>query len=65
MQIFMKFKKGTKNKFVFAECDEMGEVTDPVAATIPSLYIAKISLNGPAQFITVTVDLGIQVDTDA
>ena len=65
MQIFMKFKKGTKNKFIFNECNEMGEITDPVHAIIPSLYIAKGAIKDPAQFITVTVELGIQVDTDA
>ena len=41
MQIFMKFKKGTKNKFVFAECDEMGESIIRGDALIDALYISK------------------------
>ena len=64
MEIWMKFKKSTKNKHVFEQCDEMGEAMDYDLAAIQSLYISKNSIDGPAKFITITLNLGMQVNTD-
>lgn len=62
MKIWMKFKKATKNKFVFEECDEMGETVAPIKARIAGLYLAKNALDGPAQHITVTIDVGMALE---
>ena len=53
----MKFKKATKNKFVFQECLADGHIADPTMAVIPALYIAKSAITKPAQRITVTVEV--------
>ena len=57
MKIRMKFKKATKNTFVFEEINNQGEQVDSALARIPSLYIRKSALSGPAQIITVTVEV--------
>jgi hypothetical protein len=61
----MKFKKATKNKFVFEQCDELGEVIPSNEADIAGLYISKSAFDKPLQFVTVTVEPGMQVNTDA
>lgn len=65
MEIFMRYKKSTLHTHVFVECDEMGEEVESKDCKIPMLYIRKIAIKEPMQFITVTVEKGIQVDTDA
>ncbi len=57
MKIYMKFKKATKNKFVFQECTKGGGDLDPILANIPALYIAKSAITQAAQRITVTVEV--------
>jgi hypothetical protein len=57
MKIRMKFKKATKNTFVFEEILEDGQVADPAMAKIPTLYVRKSALEGPAQIISVTVEV--------
>ncbi len=57
MKIRMKYKKSTKNTFVFNEIDAMGNEVKSINAKIPSLYIRKTALKGPAQIITVTVEV--------
>ena len=64
MDIYMKFKKDTKNKHVFEECDEMGKTIPADNATIAGLYIAKTALNGPAKFLTIKLETGLTVNTD-
>ena len=53
----MKFKKATKNTFVFEEVVPENEGELQYVSSIPSLYIRKAALSGPAQFITVTVEV--------
>jgi len=57
MKIRMKFKKATKHTFVFEECLADGKPADSMLAKIPSLYIRKNALSGPAQYITVIVEV--------
>lgn len=57
MKIRMKFKKATKHTFVFAEVLPDGREVDNEQAKIPSLYIRKSALPGPAQYITMTVEV--------
>lgn len=53
----MKFKKATPGTFVFNEIDDKGNILTGDDASIPSLYIRKSALSGPAQNITVTVEI--------
>jgi hypothetical protein len=57
MKIRMKYRKATKNTFVFDEVLADGREADKALATIPSLYIRKSALTKPAQYITVTVEI--------
>jgi hypothetical protein len=53
----MKFKKATKYTFVFEECNEDGTEKDIFSCSIPTLYIRKSAISGPAQYITVQVEV--------
>lgn len=64
MKIFFKYKKETKNKFVFEQCDEMGTSVPPQDSKIQGLYVRKDAVEQPVQFLTMTLERGINVDTD-
>ncbi len=57
MKIRMKYKKSTKNTFVFEEIVPEDEGELKYVSSIPSLYIRKAALKGPAQIISVTVEV--------
>lgn len=57
IEVTMKFRKSTPGTHVFEEIDEARESGKPIVPKIPSLYIRKAALSGPAQKIKVTVEV--------
>ncbi len=55
-KILMRYKKSTKNTYVYEEIDDTGDITMDVLVKVPTLYIRKHTLGEePPTQITVEV----------